>query len=296
MAAKLPVSALLDGGERLHLQHGPIDLIIGADSSRPDGRRRAFQAAAARLDGLLEALAGELPSLRAELRPDEPEPRSPVARRMHAATLPFCARRFVTRMAAVAGAVADEILSAMIAAEPLRRAYVNNGGDIALHLAEDARFSAAMARADGRDLGRIILSHGDGVGGVATSGAGGRSHSLGIADSVTVLAASAAEADAAATLIANAVDLPGHPAIGRSPAAKLLPDSDLGDRLVTTRVAPLSAADARRALASGVETATEFTKRGLIAGAALFLQDEKAIVGAPGAYDLPKEKLEYVRS
>ena len=49
--------------------------------------------------------------------------------------------------------------------------------------------------------------------GIATSGWRGRSFSLGIADAVTVLAATAAEADAAATVIANAVDLPGHPAI-----------------------------------------------------------------------------------
>ena len=66
--------------------------------------------------------------------------------------------------------------------------------------------------------------------GVATSGWRGRSFSLGIADAVTVLAATAAAADAAATIIANAVDLPGHPAIARRPASELEDDSDLGDR------------------------------------------------------------------
>ncbi len=37
-------------------------------------------------------------------------------------------------MAAVAGAVADHILAAMIAGRRLAKAYVNDGGDIALHL------------------------------------------------------------------------------------------------------------------------------------------------------------------
>ena len=82
---------------------------------------------------------------------------------------------------------------------------------------------------------RITIRSADGVRGVATSGWRGRSFSLGIADAVTVLARTGAEADAAATLIANAVDLPGNPAIKRIPAQELAPDSDLGARLGDTR-------------------------------------------------------------
>ena len=84
--------------------------------------------------------------------------------------------------------------------------------------------------------------------GAATKGAGGRSFSLGIADAVTVLAAIAAAADAAATIIANAVDLPGHPAIRRVPASEIDPDSDLGDRLVTVTVGRLFESEIRAAL------------------------------------------------
>jgi ApbE superfamily uncharacterized protein (UPF0280 family) len=115
------------------------------------------------------------------------------------------------------------------------------------------------------------------VGGIATSGAatkgsGGRSFSLGIADSVTVLAANAAAADAAATMIANAVDLPGHPSIDRQPASAQDPDSDLGDRLVTMRVPELAEADIDQALASGLGRADELRCRGLIQAAVLTLQ------------------------
>jgi ApbE superfamily uncharacterized protein (UPF0280 family) len=296
MAMPGPVAALLGDGTRLHLQHGPIDLIIGADALNAGGRPRAFAAAAARFNGLLEGLVTERAMLSAQLRPATPSPDGPVARRMHAACLPFSDAGFVTCMAAVAGSVADEILAAMTAAEPLRRAYVNNGGDIAIHLSSGARFTTAMAGVNGADLGRIVLAAADGVGGMATSGAGGRSHSFGIASSVTVVAASAAKADVAATLIANAVDLPDHPGIRRMPACDLQPDSDLGDRPVVTYVPPLSQADQRHALSKGVERAKAMLRQGRIAGAALFLQDERSVVGAYFGAAAQLEELTHVET
>lgn len=285
-----PFVALLDGGSRLHLQHGPIDLIIGADPGASGSRGRAFAAAAARFDGLLEELVAELPLLRSAVTPGMAPPQGPVARRMFAATLPH-AGVFITCMAAVAGAVADEILAAMTAATPLSRAYVNNGGDIALHLGEGARFTTAMAGLDGRDLGRIALAAGDGIGGIATSGAGGRSFSLGIADSVTVLARTAAGADAAATLIANAVDLPGHPGIRRQPAHELQPDSDLGARPVVTGVPALAAAEIAQALDAGAALAARLQAKGQIAAAALFLQGGQRLVGGPFEQDSRRKEV-----
>lgn len=271
------VAALLPDG-RLHLQHGPIDLIIGADAQTAAGRQYAFAAAAARFDGLLAELVAELPLLRAQVTAGLPAPQGPIARRMHQAVCPH-ADAFITCMAAVAGAVADEILAAMTAAAPLSRAYVNNGGDIALHLTEGTNFTTAMAGLDGRDLGRIAIPASDGIRGIATSGAGGRSFSLGIADSVTVLARTAATADAAATMIANAVNLPRHPGIRRERACDLQPDSDLGARFVVTDVPPLAPADAARALDAGAARAQGLLARGLIAGAALFLQGQTRLAG-----------------
>lgn len=285
-----PAAALLPG-DRLHLQHGPIDLIIGADGP---ARAQAFAAAAARFDGLLEELVAELPLLRAGVTAGLPAPQGPVARRMHRAVRPH-ADVFITCMAAVAGSVADEILSAMTAAAPLSRAYVNNGGDIALHLAAGSSFTSAMAGLDGRDLGRILVSAGAGIGGIATSGAGGRSFSLGIADSVTVLARSAAEADAAATMIANAVDLPLHPGIRRTRACDLQPDSDLGARPVVTGVPPLSPDDAARALDAGAARAQDLLTRGLIAGAALFLQGQTRLAGTGFTGLIQKDEVAYAQ-
>ena len=116
---------------------------------------------------------------------------------------------------------------------------------------------------------------------MATSGRHGRSFSLGIADAVTVLAADAARADAAATLIANAVDLPGHPAIARVAASELEPDNDLGSRLVTAEVGRLSADEVAQALAAGVEEAERMRADGLIAAAVLCLDDQVAAVASP---------------
>ncbi len=264
----LPVASLLPDGTRLHLQHGPIDLIIGADGQR----QIAFEAAHARFATILDELVAELDLLRAPMTATWPTPTSAVARRMATAARPFAKHNDLTAMICVAGAVADEILSAMTQYADLTRAYVNNGGDIALHLDADATFTTAMAGADGTDLGRIVISGRDKVRGIATSGCHGRSHSLGIADSVTVLARSAASADVAATLIANAVDLPGDPAITRTPASHIDPDSDLGDRLVVTGCGCLTTPQIDKALRAGTAFAQSIQTQDLIIDAGLFLQ------------------------
>jgi ApbE superfamily uncharacterized protein (UPF0280 family) len=205
-----------------------------------------------------------------------------VARRMHAAVAPFAADHFITPMAAVAGSVAEEILGVMLAAANLERAYVNNGGDIALHLADGEQFTIGlMDRSDRYGLMRtLIVDADDPSRGVATSGRHGRSFSLGIADAVTVLAKTASQADAAATIIANAVDLPGHAAIVRGPANGLQPDSDLGARLVTRNVGELAENEVADALEAGAHCARHSLAAGLIEGAALRLLGETVVVGA----------------
>jgi ApbE superfamily uncharacterized protein (UPF0280 family) len=278
-----PQIALLADGRRLHLQDGPIDLIVGAKGRAAD-IRAAYDAAARRFTGLLDELCAELAGLRAAADPYRCALQGSVARRMHAAVMPFAVDHFITPMAAVAGAVAEEILGAMMEDAELDRAYVNNGGDIALHLADGERFTLGMMdRPDRLGVMRTMMIDADGSArGVATSGRHGRSFSLGIADSVTVLAPTASQADAAATIISNAVDLPGHPAISRCPANDLQPDSDLGARLVTRDVGRLSEDEIERALGSGAHRARQLFALGLIEGAALCLHGEVAITGIGG--------------
>jgi ApbE superfamily uncharacterized protein (UPF0280 family) len=162
----------------------------------------------------------------------------------------------------------------------LDRAYVNNGGDIALHLGEGEHFTVGLVDRPDRPgpMKTTIIDFADPTRGIATSGRHGRSFSLGIADAVTVLARTASQADAAATIIANAVDLPGHPAIVRCPAHDLQPDSDLGARIVTRDVGALSHREIEEALEAGVDKARALLGQGLIEGAALRLHGETRIV------------------
>jgi uncharacterized protein len=278
---RVPQIGWLADGRRLHLQDGPIDLIVEVHGSETN-RRAAYDAAARRFTGLLDELCDELPLLRQAADPARCELQGAVARRMDAAVAPFALDHFITPMAAVAGAVAEEILGAMLDAARLERSYVNNGGDIALHLGHGEHFTVGlMDRPDRHGVMRtIIVDAGDPTRGVATSGRHGRSFSLGIADAVTVLARTASQADAAATIIANAVDLPGHPAIVRCPAHDLQPDSDLGARLVTRDVGEVTGHEVEDALESGAACARKLLAAGLIDGAALRLRGETVLVSA----------------
>ena len=275
-----PLIRLLADGRRVHLHDGPIDLILEAWGA-PAAVRAAHRAAAVRMNGLLDELCEELAILRAPAGSLSPIPQGPVAARMCAAVRPYADDTFITPMAAVAGAVAEAVLAAMAAAAPLDRAYVNNGGDIALHLAPGERFVTGLIdRPDHPSLiGTAVVEARDAVRGIATSGRHGRSFSLGIADAVTILATGAADADAAATIVANAVDLPGHPDIVRVPADSLDPNSDLGSRLVTRDVAVLPAPERDQALQAGLHRAAGLIAAGRIVAASLHLQGATRTIG-----------------
>lgn len=279
-----PERRILSPG-REHWRHGPIDLVIEAWGEAA-AVAQATPAAWARFQQILDELVGELGALRApvsEIRGVH----GPVARRMLAACVVY-APEFITPMAAVAGSVADEIIG-YFARPGVTRAVVNNGGDIALHLAAGESLTIGIVTDAYRpDIdGRVTLPAHYPVRGIATSGWRGRSFSLGIADSVTVLAATAAAADAAATMIANAVNA-DHPAIRRRPACDVKDDSDLGQRLVTVAVGDLPDRLVASALDRGVAVAATLLARGLIVGAALALQQQWRNVGASGLA-LPKQ-------
>jgi hypothetical protein len=281
---RAPQIRLLPDGRRLHLQDGPIDLIIEARGSETEVRH-AYDAATWRFTGLLDELCAELPLLRQPADPVRCGLLGVIARRMHTAVAPFAADSFITPMAAVAGSVAEEILGVMVKEARLDRAYVNNGGDIALHLSRGEHFTVGLAeRPDTPGLLRTMIVHAvEPTRGVATSGRHGRSFSLGIADAVTVLARTASRADAAATVIANAVDLPRHLAIIRRPAHELQPDSDLGARLVTRAVGEISGSEVEQALETGAACARKWLAAGLIDGAALQLKGRMIVVAAKDA-------------
>jgi ApbE superfamily uncharacterized protein (UPF0280 family) len=273
-------STLKDG--RSHFQHGPIDLIIGADGE-PDAVERAMEWTWDRFREVLPELVAELVLLRRPLR-DPVAFQGRVAQRMFGACWPHRSE-FITPMAAVAGAVADELIGYFKQESGIERAYINNGGDIALHLKAGRSYRiglfADLAKFGRRTIeldGEFEISAALPVRGVATSGWRGRSFSLGIADSVTVFAATAAAADAAATMIANRVNS-DHPAVVRAPACSLKDDTDLGDLPVTVDVGVLPSGVVQQALEQGVWQANCLLRRNIIFGAVLTLQGQTHALG-----------------
>ena len=270
-------------GSRWHFQHGPIDLVLQAWGNAEECAR-AYEQAWTRFQTVLPELVSELPNLRNPVTCFAGDFDCPlsglVARRMWRACAPL-ADVFITPMAAVAGAVADEVLNAMLVGRDLAKAYVNNGGDIALHLAPGERFETGIVGdiSKPKVTATASIAAEDDVRGIATSGWRGRSFSLGIADSVTVLARDGAAADAAATLVANAVDV-DHPAVERRPARDLDPDSDLREHLVTVAVGTLDFEALAEALARGRREARRLVDAGLIAAAYIELQGRRIAVGA----------------
>lgn len=276
-----PVTRRMPDGRRLHMQHGPMDLIV-----RVEGTDAAVAAAetyaTARFETILTELVPQLDVLRSPVDPTRPSAvTGTVATRMVMAAGAF-ADVWVTPMVAVAGAVAEEICDVIASVEGVTSAYVNNGGDVALHLRPGADLRVGMVAdlATGRP-DAVLQVRGDAdVRGLATSGAGGRSHSLGIADAVTVVGTRTSVCDAAASLIANAVDLPGHPRIERMPARELDPDSDLDDQLVTVAVPALADDEVAAALDAGVaEAERRLRDVSELLGAVLHLQGHRRVVG-----------------
>ena len=260
---------LSDG--RLHLQHGPIDVLIECWSERAEVEA-AYQQASRRFETILDELVAELRALRCPVNGSYPQFGGKVARRMTAAVWPH-REVFVTPMAAVAGSVADELMEALLAGRSLSKACVNDGGDIALHLAPGETLAVGIVDdpTHPRINAEVRVRAEERTRGIATSGWRGRSQSLGIADAVTILAHSAAAADAAATLVANAVNIE-HPAIRRRPAREVKEDSDLGELPVTVGVEALPETAVMEALEKGRAAATRMKGANLLEAAYLSLQ------------------------
>lgn len=273
----------LPDGRRMHLHHGPIDLILEVFGA---GRVVAYRLAALRFQTVLQELVEELPKLK------EPAHHNSCLKGIMARNMQNAVARhlpgFVTPMAAVAGAVADEIAKVISDVPGVTKAYVNNGGDVALVMAD----AEVMVTDIGGGFARAKL-HGSGwVRGVATSGWRGRSLSFGIADSVTVLGATAALADVAATLIGNEVDLPGHTGIMRGVAHKQQIDTDLGCRLVTIGVPELEQDEIAAALERGTQFAQKMGGKQGVCGGILVLQGHSRTFGDPClAQSVPPDRL-----
>jgi len=255
---------------RLFLNHGPIDIVLEAFGK---DKPLAYEKAKKYFSTLLNELVLDMDLLKKEVVPHR-NFNNKISQSMQNATEKFYPD-FITPMAAVAGSVADNILNVLVKDTKLEKAYVNNGGDVSFYLTENQTVKSSLA-----SIPNIIaeIDYKDKSRGIATSGWRGRSFSLGIADSVTVLADNAAMADAAATMIANSVNIKNHPLIIKKPAEEIYEDSDLKNLMVTVEVGDLKQSEIEDALRNGNEVGKTYLKNGLINSALIELHNCFCIV------------------
>ncbi len=221
--------------------------------------------AAQRAIDFLRQVSGERHKLNLPATVIDQEPESQVVREMWNSCRKIMSTD-LTPMAAVAGSIADATAD-FLTAVGATTSIVNNGGDIALRLMDETRITIGI-RSDIASPTvdyKLSVSRTDGVGGVCTSGLGGRSMTRGIASSAVIFASRCSTADAAATEIANHTCIKS-PKISRTLARKLDPDSDIGDLDVTEGYEELSDEEIENALNNGLVRAKSLIENGLILG------------------------------
>ncbi len=195
-----------------------------------------------------------------------------VVHRMYAA-VSFTGEPGLTPMAAVAGTIAGLVRDHLVE-QGASKVLVNNGGDIAIHLGKGEKTVVGVAPRLGASPSHFLeLKAGSPVGGIATSGLGGRSFTLGIADAAVAIAASPEVADACATALGNAVNVDSI-LIERRLARELDPATDIPNLMVTTSVGPLPEEQRAEALRRGMQKARQLIDDKLLLGAALFLNGQ----------------------
>ena len=178
----------------------------------------------------------------------------------------------LTPMAAVAGTI-SEMVRDFIGGSISDFVSVNNGGDIAVRndTGREVRIGIGDIRT-GRTTPYVLKITGLNTFGIATSGFGGRSLTLGLADIVTVIAENSAVADAAATFLCNSVNI-GTDKVKRKKASEIDPSTDIPDELVTVLIGGLDEGEIQEALNKGLTAASHLKKRDVIYDAVLLLKE-----------------------
>lgn len=161
----------------------------------------------------------------------------------------------LTPMAAVAGTVADAVADWLFSCGATVAA-ANNGGDIALRLApgNSIRLRTVRSLLTGTASDPIVLRAEDGIGGICTSGLGGRSFTRGVVESLSVFSSRASQADALATHLANCSYIPSE-RVASTLAKNLDPSTDIPELSVVTAVDTLTEEERRQAVSQVLEEA-----------------------------------------
>lgn len=258
------------GQDKIYFEHGPVQMTVEA--------KRNGQPMMAEMVKAVEKMPAVLESLVEVLAlAKQPWPRIAAARRLPPIlrcmleSVAMTRDETLTPMAAVAGTFAD-MLADNLTVAGATKVIVNNGGDIALRLTmnETARVGISPKSGGAEPCCYLPLDARSGIGGVTTSGLGGRSLTLGVADAVVVLGRNASIADACSTLIANSTDV-ACSQVHREPARRVFPDTDIPEMWVTTDVDDLPDWAIGEALSRGLEKTKKLVRKKIIFGAIIFV-------------------------
>lgn len=232
---------------QVFFDYGPVSMVVTASKSESDDTKLCFSAFSV-IDHCLRELRPTLPILRCYPPNVDASKLSGIAAGMADAVLKT-KDPWLTPMAAVAGSISDAVAD-FLQEKGALKATANNGGDIALRLSpgETLKLGVLYDMSKPGGVNQVIrLTHEHGIGGVATSGLGGRGLTMGIASGVTTFSPRCADADALATLLANRSRI-DSPAVKSCLARTLDPDSDIADLPVVLSVGELTSAEKNRAL------------------------------------------------
>ena len=265
--------AWLPDGKRLHLKNGHVNMIVQA-FGRPGEVGRAYDAAIARARELVFELGEDLPRLY-----ENAAPQTIVARRAAAA----CAEvpGALAPVTALTGAVADEVLGAMVQAGQLDRGFANNHGAVALHVAQGQSLSADIVDWPEyrRYEARVPILYASRTRGLAASGWNYDRFALGCVDRIFTAAPTAAVAEAGLGAIASA--MVAQAGAKTVPASALEPQSILGLLPVFPPLRDLEAAAVTDLIARGREVAAPLYASGIITLALMSLAEEYFFAAPP---------------
>ena len=273
--------------EKLYLEYGPTNLVVEAFHK---DKQKIYNYIIENIDQMLIELSSELKKLREKTKANS-KFKSQIAKTMNNSTKIFLPT-FITPLASVAGAISETLLDKILSKFYLEKIYINNGGDAAIFLKKNQTLKFLIASTNSL---LITLQGDDSEYGIATSGWKGRSFSLGIADSVTTIAKSSAIADAAATIIANDINIPNHKNIKKQEANKIDEHSDLKKKLVTTSVGELSQIDIKKALKKGAITAKKLIEKKIILTALLNLKENYVYIGKKFKVEHINKKINFIK-
>jgi len=260
-----------------YLDYGPMQMTISA-FCRQQPLDQDIMEAVGYAKNLLAELASCIKVAKLPAGTIKRCPTSPAILAMMIDAVQRCPDPTLTPMAAVAGAIAD-CVAELLVQRGATKVIINNGGDIALRIAEGESVKVGIAP----DLNNNSVSHfieidsTSKVRGIATSGLGGRGLTKGIASAAVILSENCRIADACATLVANHIFSP-DPEIKQVRAEELDPDTDIYGHLVTAALGKLQPKTWQQALQNGLAQARKVLEQGLISGAILFVGGQLAAV------------------